>query len=163
MIPERALATIYPGAYQIVVNVIQRCLLMATDPGHVLDATYGSGTTADAAEQPGRRWIRIDTSHVALALARDRLMGARYPYYMLADSRDGQRKEAEVTRSPLSEAPTHGNIRQGFVYERVPHIMLSSITETLDPLRDGLNQTLTQKWEEWEIPRDAGDDWPDIA
>ena len=71
---------------------------MATDPGDlVLDPTCGSGTTATVAEQWGRRWITIDTSRVALALARARIMGARYPFYLLADSREGQRKEAEVT------------------------------------------------------------------
>ena len=154
-------------------KVIERCILMATDPGDlVLDPTCGSGTTAYVAEQWGRRWITIDTSRVALALARARIMGARYPYYLLADSREGQRKEAEVTRAAPSEASTHGNIRQGFVYERVPHIMLSSISnnaeidviwekfqETLEPFRDKLNKKLKQKWEEWEIPRDADDGW----
>jgi len=104
-------------------RIIQRCLLMATDTGDlVLDPTCGAGTTAYVAEQWGRRWITIDTSRVALALARARIMGARYLYYFLADSKDGQIKEAEVTRSIPSEAPAHGNIRQGFVYERVPHI-----------------------------------------
>jgi adenine-specific DNA-methyltransferase len=65
-------------------KVIERCLLMATDPGDlVLDPTCGSGTTATVAEQWGRRWITIDTSRVALALARARIMGARYPFYLL--------------------------------------------------------------------------------
>ena len=95
---------------------------MATDPGDlVLDPTCGSGTTATVAEQWGRRWITIDTSRVALALARARIMGARYPFYLLADSREGQLKEAEVTRTAPSSQPVHGNIRHGFVY-RVPHI-----------------------------------------
>jgi adenine-specific DNA-methyltransferase len=85
--------------------MVQRCLLMATDPGDlVLDPTCGSGTTATVAEQWGRRWITIDTSRVALALARARIMGARYPFYLLADSREGQLKEAEVTRSAPSYA-----------------------------------------------------------
>jgi adenine-specific DNA-methyltransferase len=80
------------------VRVTQRCLLMTTDPGDlVLDPTCGSGTTAYVAEQWGRRWITIDTSRVALALARTRLMAARYPYYVLADSPEGIRKEAEIT------------------------------------------------------------------
>ena len=71
--------------------VIQRCILMATDPGDlVLDPTCGSGTTAYVAEQWGRRWITIDISRVALALARARIMGARYPYFLLADSPEGQ-------------------------------------------------------------------------
>ncbi|MGH6679404.1 MAG: DNA methyltransferase, partial [Bradyrhizobium sp.] len=109
-------------------QIIARCILMTTDPGDlVLDPTCGSGTTAYVAEQWGRRWITIDTSRVALALARARIMGARYPYYILADSREGQIKEGEVTRTVPSEMPTHDNLRQGFVYERVPHITLKSI------------------------------------
>jgi adenine-specific DNA-methyltransferase len=156
-------------------KVIQRCLLMATDPGDlVLDPTCGSGTTAYVAEQWGRRWITIDTSRVALALARARIMGARYPYYLLADSRDGQIKEAEVTRAAPSSQPTRGNIRHGFVYERVPHITLKSIAnnteidviwdkyqQVSEPLREQLNKALSKKWEEWEIPRDADSKWPD--
>ncbi|MEX0804195.1 MAG: site-specific DNA-methyltransferase, partial [Candidatus Binatia bacterium] len=118
---------------QTAAKVIQRCVLMATDPGDlVLDPTCGSGTTAAVAEQWGRRWITIDTSRVALALARARIMGARYPYYLLADSREGQLKEAEVTRTTPSSQPVHGNIRHGFVYERVPHIMLSSIANNAE-------------------------------
>ena len=109
-------------------KIVSRCVLMTTDPGDlVLDPTCGSGTTAYVAEQWGRRWITIDTSRVALALARARIMGARYPYYLLADSRAGQIKEAEITRSVPSEAPTYGSIRQGFVYKRVPHITLKAI------------------------------------
>ena len=137
-------------------EVIERCILMTTDPGDlVLDPTCGSGTTAYVAEQWGRRWITIDTSRVALALARARIMGARYPYYLLADSPEGQRKEGEVTGTPPKETPTHGDIRQGFVYERVPHITLKSIAnnaeidviwekwqETLEPLRAALNAAL---------------------
>ena len=158
-------------------SLIERCVLMCTDPGDlVLDPTCGSGTTAYVAEQWGRRWITIDTSRVALALARARVMGVRYPYYLLADSRDGQLKEADVARSAPSEAPTHGNIRQGFVYERVPHIMLRSIAnnaeidviweefqEILEPLRKRLNEALGKTWEEWEIPRDADNNWPGEA
>ena len=87
-------------------KVVQRCMLMTTDPGDlVLDPTCGSGTTAYVAEQWGRRWITIDTSRVALALARARIMGARYPFYLLADSREGQFKEAEVTRTAPSSQP----------------------------------------------------------
>ena len=113
--------------------VIERCILMTTDPGDlVLDPTCGSGTTAYVAEQCGRRWITIDTSRVALALARARIMGARYPYYVLADSRDGQLKEGELTRKAPSDAPTYGDIRQGFVYQRVPHITLKSIANNAE-------------------------------
>ena len=156
-------------------DVIQRCVLMTTDPGDlVLDPTCGSGTTAYVAEQWGRRWITIDTSRVALALARARVMGARYPYYLLADSRDGQIKEAALARKAPSEAPTYNDIRQGFVYERVPHITLKSIAnnaeidviyekfqETLEPLRQELNNALGTSYEEWEIPRDADDALPE--
>ena len=106
---------------------------MATDPGDlVLDPTCGSGTTAFVAEQWGRRWITIDTSRVALALARARIMGARYPYYLLADSPEGLRKEAEVSGRAFADKPTHGNVRQGFVYERVPHITLKSIANNAE-------------------------------
>ena len=115
------------------VKVVQRCILMTTDPGDlVLDPTCGSGTTAYAAEQGGRRWITIDTSRVALALARGRLLGARYPYYLLADSREGQEKEAEITRTPPKQAETYGRLRQGFVYERVPHITLKAIANNAE-------------------------------
>lgn len=114
-------------------KVVERCLLMTTDPGDlVLDPTCGSGTTAYVAEQWGRRWITVDTSRVAVALARSRLMGARYPYYLLADSVDGQRKEGEITRTPPKSTPSHGSIRQGFVYDRVPHITLKSIANNAE-------------------------------
>jgi adenine-specific DNA-methyltransferase len=113
--------------------VIARCLLMTTDPGDlVLDPTCGSGTTAYVAEQWGRRWITVDTSRVALALARARIMGARYPFYMLADSKDGLLKEAEVGGKPYVEKATYHNIRHGFVYERVPHITLKSIANNAE-------------------------------
>ena len=158
-------------------TVVQRCTLMTTDPGDlVLDPTCGSGTTAYVAEQWGRRWITIDTSRVALALARSRVMGARYPYYLLADSEAGRYKEAGLTRTVPSDSPTGGDIRQGFVYERVPHITLRSIAnnaeidviwerlqETLEPLRTELNTALGRVWEEWEVPREPGDPWPDAA
>ncbi len=114
-------------------KIIQRCILMATDPGDlVLDPTCGSGTTAYVAEQWGRRWITIDTSRVALALARARIMGARYPWYLLADSREGQIKEAALARKAPSEKPTYNNIRHGFVYERVPHITLKAIANNAE-------------------------------
>jgi len=158
-------------------KVIQRCMLMTTDPGDlVLDPTCGSGTSAYVAEQWGRRWITIDTSRVALALARARIMGARYPFYLLADSKEGQAKEGEVTRTPPKSHATYGNIRQGFVYERVPHITLKSIANNaeidviydqhqalLEPLRLALNKALKTQWQEWEIPREAGTKWSDAA
>lgn len=156
-------------------EVIQRCILMTTDPGDlVLDPTCGSGTTAYVAEQWGRRWITIDTSRVAMALARSRIMGARYPYYLLADSKEGQEKEAAINQTVPSQAPVYSDIKHGFVYERVPHITLKSIAnnteidviwetwqEKLEPLREKLNKLLACSWEEWEIPRDADDGWSD--
>src|SRR3712207_32242 len=108
-------------------------MLMCTNPGDlVIDPTCGAGTTAYIAEQWGRRWITIDTSRVALALARQRLMGARYLYYLLADSEAGRLKEQEVTGNPLPPAEYKGDIRQGFVYERVPHVTLKSIANNPD-------------------------------
>jgi len=153
--------------------VIERCIQMATDPGDlVLDPTCGSGTTAFVAEQWGRRWITIDTSRVALALARARIMGARYPFYLLADSREGQLKEAEVTRTAPSSQPVQGNIRHGFVYERVPHITLRDIAsnveidviwekwqERLEPLRKEFNSAAKKRWQEWEVPREVDSEW----
>ncbi len=158
-------------------EVIQRCVLMTSDPGDlVLDPTCGSGTTATVAEQWARRWITVDTSRVALALARSRIMGTRYPFYVLSDSPDGQIKEAEITRKTPSSHATHGDIRQGFVNERIPHITLKSIANNseidviwdrsqakLEPLREKLNVALKQKWEEWDIPRDAEAKWSDTA
>ena len=144
-------------------KIVERCLMMATDPGDlVLDPTCGSGTTAYVAEQWGRRWITIDTSRVALALARARIMGARYPYYLLADSPEGQQKEAEITRTAPSSQPTHGDIRHGFVYQRVPHITLKSIAnnaeidviserfeEQLQPLREQLTEAIAAIDPDW--------------
>ena len=158
-------------------KLIERCILTSTDPGDlVLDPTCGAGTTAYVAEQWGRRWITIDTSRVALALARARIMGARYPYYLLSDSPEGQTKEAEISRRDPSEMPTYGNIRHGFVYQRVPHITLRDIAnnaeidviwdefqQTLEPLRQDLNAALGESWEEWEIPREVADGWSAAA
>jgi len=141
-------------------KVIERCLLMTTDPGDlVLDPTCGSGTTAYVAEQWGRRWITIDTSRVALALARARIMGGRYPYYLLADSKEGQKKEAAVTRTAPATTATHGKLNHGFVYERVPHITLKSIANNAEidviwesyeakllPLRTALSAALDPAW-----------------
>ncbi len=153
---------------QTATKVIERCILMATDPGDlVLDPTCGSGTTAYVAEQWGRRWITMDTSRVALALARTRIMAARYPWYLLADSKEGRAKEAALTQRVPAETPVHHDIRQGFVYERVPHITLKSIANNplideiwekwqavLEPLRAALNAACGETWEEWQIPRE---------
>ena len=158
-------------------DVISKCILMTTDPGDlVLDPTCGSGTSAYVAEQWGRRWITIDTSRVAMALARSRIMGARYSFYLLADSKAGQQKEAEITRTAPSTAHAYENIRHGFVYNRVPHITLKTIAnnteidviweqfqETLEPLRHQINASMGTNWEEWEIPRDADPNWSNEA
>lgn len=95
-------------------KVIQRCMLMATDPGDlVLDITCGSGTTAVVAEQWGRRWITCDTSRVAITLAKQRLMTATFDYYKLAHEEQG--------------------VGSGFVYKTVPHITLKSIANNEIP------------------------------
>lgn len=111
-------------------KLVERCVLMTSDPGDlVLDPTCGSGTAAVVAEEWGRRWITIDTSRVALALSRTRLMTARFPFYVLKDSARGVEREAafsgEIPTSPLR--PSTDDIRQGFVYERIPHVTLKSI------------------------------------
>ncbi len=162
---------------QTVSRILERCLLMTTDPGDlVLDPTCGSGSTAYVAEQWGRRWITIDTSRVALALARTRLMTARYPYYFLADSQEGIKKESEITGQIPLPYKTAGDVKKGFVYERVPHIMLKDIAnneeidvihakwhEKLEPTREKLNKLVKMSFEEWEIPREPDKDWPKEA
>ncbi len=160
-------------------RVVERCMLMTTDPGDlVLDPTCGSGTTAYVAEQWGRRWITVDTSRVAIALARTRLMAGRFSYYLLADSPEGIRKEAELSgQIPAFPLPqTASDVKKGFVYKRVPHITLKSIAnneeidliharwqEQLEPLRAQISALLpsprsgegagVRDWPEWEIPR----------
>lgn len=125
---------------QTIPDVIARCVLMTTDPGDlVLDPTCGSGTTAFVAEQWGRRWITVDTSRVALALARQRLMGAKFPFYLLADSPEGREIEGRLGATSLPPAETGGDIRQGFVYERVQHITLKSIANNPD-IEDGMSR-----------------------
>lgn len=152
---------------------------MSTDPGDlVLDPTCGSGTTAYVAEQWGRRWITTDTSRVALALARTRLMAAKFSYYYLADSEDGRKKEMEITGKvpPQDLLKPTGDIRKGFIYKIVPHITQKSIAnnpeideihakwqETLEPLRAELNKRQRKSWEEWEIPREAENAWDEAT
>lgn len=134
-------------------KVVERCLLMTTDPGDlVLDPTCGSGTTAYVAEQWGRRWITVDTSRVALALARTRLMGAKFPYYLLADSLDGIAKEAELTGRAPPPHTTGSDVKQGFVYKRVPHVTLKSIANNPDinpgMKRDQINAAISRHAEQ---------------
>lgn len=101
-------------------KIIQRCILMTTDPGDlVLDPTCGSGTTAFVAEQWGRRWITIDTSRIALNIAKQRLLTANFPYFRLYDS-------------------ALGDIRQGFIYKKVPHITLRSLANNEPPEMESL-------------------------
>jgi adenine-specific DNA-methyltransferase len=175
-----------PKVYVVQTNtkVIERCMLMTTDPGDlVLDPTCGSGTTAYVAEQWGRRWITIDTSRVAIALARTRLMAGRFPYYLLADSYEGKKKEREVGSSDFSRSEeettevvttgtstggTTGDLKRGFVYKRVPHVTLKSIAnnEEIDALHEKyqsrleelcakINAAAGKEWQEWEIPRET--------
>ena len=141
-------------AYVVETNpkVIQRCMLMTTDPGDlVLDPTCGSGTTAYVAEQWGRRWIMVDTSRVALALARARLMSAKYLYYHL--------------KYP-------DNIKRGFAYKTAPHIGLKDIAtnteidnihteyaEKMDPLRAQMGRFMEKDLEEWEVPIETNPEW----
>jgi adenine-specific DNA-methyltransferase len=153
---------------------IERCMHMTTDPGDlVLDPTCGSGTVAFAAEQWGRRWITIDSSRVALTLARTRLMAGRFPYYLLSDSPEGLQKEADVTDClpPTPLPKTQQDVRKGFVNERVPHVTVKSIANNeeidsihaewqkkLEPIRSKLNKAAKQKCEEWQVPRTPSED-----
>ncbi|MFG6581306.1 site-specific DNA-methyltransferase [Sulfitobacter sp. 1A13191] len=163
------------------VKIVERCLLMTTDPGDlVLDPTCGSGTTAFVAEKWGRRWITCDTSRVAITLAKQRLMTASFDYYAL--------------RYP------HEGLKGGFDYETVPHITLKSIANNPDidtiydedhpkitAALDDLNAVLTsapplpikptqgyrkgkqvsfrdgEVLEEWEVPFDLPESWPEAA
>jgi adenine-specific DNA-methyltransferase len=121
-------------------KIIARCMLMTSEPGDlVLDPTCGSGTTASVAEQWGRRWITIDTSRVALALACTRLMSAKYPEYLLADSPEGVKKETELSGQEPPSYPTARDVRKGFVYKRVPHVTLKSIANNPD-IREGMTR-----------------------
>ncbi|WP_237152085.1 site-specific DNA-methyltransferase [Oryzibacter oryziterrae] len=158
---------------QTSIKTIERCILMTTDPGDlVLDPTCGSGTTAHVAENWGRRWITIDTSRVALTLARARLMGAKFDYFHLADSKDGALEEGKLSGKPPAEGPFIGDIRHGFVYKRAPHVTLKSIANNAEidviweryeaqmaPCLGRLNAELGTKWEEWQVPREAGKGW----
>ena len=125
---------------QTATEAVKRCLLMTTDPGDlVFDPTCGSGTTAYVSEQWGRRWITCDTSRVAVALARTRLMAAKFPYYLLADSPEGIKKETELTAKVPPECKTESDIRKGFVYRRVPHVTLKSIANNTD-IKEGMTR-----------------------
>jgi adenine-specific DNA-methyltransferase len=161
-------------AVQTPTEIIKRCLLMASDPGDlVLDPTCGSGTTAYVAEEWGRRWITIDTSRVALVLARCRIMGAKFPYYFLADSITGQKKNADMNQTPLSTQKVGGSIKYGFVYQKVPHITLKSIANNLeineiwdsyrfklDEIQKQLSLEINKEFQDWEFPVKCDESWP---
>ena len=137
--------------------VLQRCILMTTDPGDlVLDITCGSGTTAYVAEQWGRRWITCDTSRVALALTKQRLMTAAYDCYFLKYDKEG--------------------VKGGFDYKTVPHITLKSIAHNpeiddiyvaqqpkIEKALKDLNKAAKKRLKEWEVPFDLPEDWPEAA
>ena len=142
-------------------KIIERCLLMTTDPGDlVLDPTCGSGTTAFVAEKWGRRWITCDTSRVAVTLAKQRLMTASYDYYELKYPHEG--------------------LKGGFIYRTVPHVMLKSIANNPDidsihermhpaiaaalaDLNAKLASTAASPLPEWEVPFAVAVDWPNEA
>ncbi len=158
-------------------KAIQRCMLMTTNPGDlVLDPTGGSGTTAFVAEKWGRRWITIDTSRVSLALARARLMGGNYDYYLLKDSKEGADKGAELSKKPHNKTNFGGDLQQGFVYKCEPHITLQAIAnnaeigviyqrheKNLTELHEKLNAETKQQYKEWEIPVVAEEKWSETA
>lgn len=128
---------------------IERCMLMCTDPGDlVLDPTCGSGSTASVAEQWGRRWITIDTSRVALTLARQRMMSTKFPYYIKTDSKQGRKLDG------LPPEQSAGDIRHGFVYERAPHVTLKSIANNPD-IQEGMTsaeiKAATNKHADFEL------------
>jgi adenine-specific DNA-methyltransferase len=134
-----------PKKYVVQTNekIIQRCLIMTTDPGDlVLDPTCGSGTTARVAEQWGRRWITTDTSRIALNIAKTRLTTATFPFYHLysdvnvkVEAKDGKLKKS-ITEKPENQKTA--DIRQGFVYEEVPHITLKSLANDEPPATETL-------------------------
>ena len=134
-------------------KVIQRCILMTTDPGDlVLDPTCGSGTTAYVTEQWGRRWITVDTSRVALALARTRLMSAQYPYYRLEDANDIKRGFAYKTASYVSLSDMANNTDVDDIH--------AEYAKKLDPLLKTLNTYYGGGgWEEWEVPTETDPKW----
>jgi adenine-specific DNA-methyltransferase len=160
-------------------KIVERCLLMSSDPGDlVLDPTCGSGTTAFVSEQWGRRWITADTSRVALALARARIMGARYPFYILSDSEDGNAQEAQlrgIAASTFSRT-AHNNIKLGFCYQRVPQITTGTVGNNMEinviylkwqkeveSLLRELNKGLKVSWNEWELPQEHKVEWSETV
>ena len=109
-------------------TTIERCILMTTDPGDlVLDPTCGSGTTAAMSEKWGRRWITIDTSRVAIAVARQRLATSKFDYFLLQDSEAGAKREAELPGGqPITPSGTK-DVQKGFVYLRIPRVSAATL------------------------------------
>ena len=155
-------------------EIVQRCILMTTDPGDlVMDPTCGSGTTAYVSEQWGRRWITADTSRVSLALARSRLMASHFNYYLLADSEEGAQKENSLSGKKNDRKIHTNNIKHGFVYDRRMRITLATIANnseidviweryetSLSSLHSRLNEQISETLAEWEIPLKENEDWP---
>jgi adenine-specific DNA-methyltransferase len=158
-------------------DIVKRCILMTSDPGDlVLDPTCGSGTTAYVAEYWGRRWITIDTSRVALALARTRIMGAKLPYFYLSDSDEGFKKESELSK--VDYVPKHfsNNIKHGFVYNRIYKITPSVISnnseidvifekyeEKLEELLNNINSKTKSDFARWTLPLESEENWSENA
>ena len=154
---------------------VERCIQMTTDPGDlILDPTCGSGTTAYVAENWGRRWITIDTSRVSLALARARLMGVKFPYYLLADSPEGLAKEQEITGKIQNDDSTQNDIRQGFVYDRSSKVTLGDVANNseidiiwenyaakIDACLEAIKSIEKVEFNDWEVPEEAHADWSD--
>lgn len=146
-------------------TVIQRCILMTSDPGDlVLDPTCGSGTTAFVAEQWGRRWITIDTSRVALALARTRLMAAKFPFYIIKDSREGRLIESTISNNKVSLSGTSNSLKLGFIYHRMPHVTVKDIANNseidiiydkykhqIDEILFEINSCGCGRFNEWDV------------
>ena len=160
--PGRALTNIWTDTgrggsgktYVVETNpkVIQRCVLMTTAPGDlVLDPTCGSGTTAYVAEQWGRRWITVDTSRVALALARTRLMSAKYPYYCLRNVDDIKQNFAYKMSAEVNLTDMANNTEIDDIH--------TEYAEKLDPLRSEMNCLIGQNWKEWEVPTETDPEW----
>src|ERR1700678_3073436 len=123
---------IFPCFRSRIFGMIRRMLVLPIP-------NLGSGTPPYVAEQLGGRWITVDTSRVALALARTRIMAAKYPYFLLADSLDGLNKEAELTGQKPPRYETENDVRKGFVYKRVPHVTLKSIANNAD-IKKGMSR-----------------------
>jgi len=139
---------------QTLPKAIQRCILMATEPGDlVLDPTCGSGTTAYVAEEWGRRWITIDTSKVAITLARARLMGAVFPCYLLAD-KEGR----DVSKGLICEEVSHIGLKQIARNEKIDEIWEQHKGSVKSRLKD-LNELLEEEWKDWDVPYDPSPEW----